>query len=49
MKGLFLLKDKLQEGDYMFKIDLKVPYFLVLLNEKSQECQMEGSILSASV
>ena len=49
MKGLFLLKDKLQEGDYMFKIDLKVPYFWVLLNEKSQKCQMEGSILSPSV
>ena len=32
MEGLVLLKEKLQEGDYMCKIDLKEAYFSVLTN-----------------
>ena len=36
MKGFFLLKEIFQEGDYMCKIGLKDPYFLVPLNQKSQ-------------
>ena len=37
MKGLFLLKETLQEGDYMCKIDLKDAYFSVPVNFKSQK------------
>ena len=37
MKGLFLLKETLQEGDYMCKIDLKDAYFSVPPNFKSQK------------
>ena len=37
MEGLLLLKEMLQEGDYMCKIDLKAAYFPVPLNQKSQK------------
>ena len=37
MEGLFLLKETLQEGDYMCKIDFKDAYFSVPLNLKSQK------------
>ena len=37
MEGLFLLKETLQEEDYMCKIDLKDAYFSVPLNLKSQK------------
>ena len=36
MEGLFLLKETLQERDYLCKIDLKDAYFTVPLNQKSQ-------------
>ena len=34
MKDLYLIKDLLQEGDYMCKIDLCGEYFTVLINQK---------------
>ena len=37
MEGLFLLKETLQKGDYMFKIGFKDAYFSVPLNQKSQK------------
>ena len=37
MEALFLLKEILQEGEYMCKIDLKDAYFLVPLNQKFQK------------
>jgi len=38
MEGLHCLKDLLQPGDYMCKIDLKDAYFSIPLDQKSKKC-----------
>ena len=43
MEGLFLLKQTLQEGEYICKIDLKDEYFSAPLNQKSQKLQVSNS------
>ena len=52
IEGLYLLKDLLQEGDYMCKIDLTDAYFTIPINQKVQEIpqdQMGGSPVRVSL
>ena len=37
MEGLHLLKEMLQQGDYMCKIDLKDAYFMIPINQESRK------------